>query len=247
MGALAGLLAKELNLLGIVSFWGDWGPWIAGAAILGAFLWLTRWRWLLSATNAGLGMVWLVVAFTPICAWLSRDLPRRDALEPADAIYVLGSDVQKDGELTTGAMSRLLHGLELLGQGLAPRLIVPELSSPVPSYRQAAQKIMNNLGFPQELLSIGPIARTRDEAVAVGALFRQHGWRRALVVTSPSHSRRAAASMEREGIQVVSSPSVQTEFDQETLDSVDDRLRAFEGLLHEKIGLWYYERRGWID
>lgn len=247
MGALAGLLAKELNLQGIVSIWGDRGPWIVGAAISGAFLWLTRWRWLLSAANACLGILWLVVGFTPLCAWLSRDLPRRDIVASVDAVYVLGSDVQTDGELTTEAMSRLLHGLELLGQGLAPRLIVPELSPPAPSYRQAAQKVMNNLGLPQELLSIGPIKRTRDEAVEVAALFRQHGWKRALVVTSPSHSRRAAASLEREGIEVVSSPSTQTEFDLEKLEFVDARLLAFGSLVHEKIGLQYYRRRGWIE
>ncbi len=247
MGALVGLLAKDLNLQSVVSIWGDKAHWVVAIAILGAGLWTTRWRWLLGGATACLGVLWLVAAYTPLCEWLARGLPRQDTVEAADAVYVLGSNVQMDGQLTAEAMSRLLHALELLGQDLAPRLVVPELRPPKPSYKAAAQKVMRNLGMTQEVLSIGPVIRTRDEAVALGALFRQRGWSRALVVTSPPHSRRAGAALEREGIEVLSSPSTQTQFDLEKLDEADDRIKAFASLVHERAGLWFYKRRGWIE
>jgi hypothetical protein len=68
------------------------------------------------------------------------------------------------------AMSRLLGGLELLGEGFATRLVLSELPLPWPRYRDAAQKIMGPLGMSQEILVVGPVLNTHDEAVAVGKL-----------------------------------------------------------------------------
>jgi hypothetical protein len=39
---------------------------------------------------------------------------------------------------------------------------------------------------------------------------------------------------------------METRFDLETLDRADDRLIAFGSLIHERVGLWVYRRRGWI-
>jgi len=169
-------------------------------------------------------------------------------MQNADAVFVLGSGIQLDGELTDEATSRLVHALELLGQGLAPRLIVSELPPPRPSHTDAARKLMKNLGLEHEVLAVGPVRSTRDEAELVGALLRKYGWKRLLVSTSPTHSRRASAALEKEGIEVVSSPSVQTRYDLENLELffLDNRISAFGDLIHEKVGLWVYARRGWL-
>ena len=66
-------------------------------------------------------------------------------------------------------------------------------------------------------------------------------------MTSPIHSRRASAALEKEGVTVVSSPSAETRFDLATLDTWNDRLAAFGSVMHERLGLWVYARRGWID
>jgi uncharacterized SAM-binding protein YcdF (DUF218 family) len=248
-GGFVGFAVNDLELLRIVSYWGQMVPYVTLFAAVGAVFWRVKpLRCLLAAGALALGGLWLLVAFSPICSWLAHDLPRRDSVEKAAAVYVLGSSMQRDGELTTAAMSRLLHGLELLGQDLAPRLILPELSPPVPAtYAREARAIMSHLGLQQDVLSVGPTQNTRDEAVAVGALFEQRGWEKLLLVTSPSHSRRASAAFEREGLIVISSPSVETDFDLERLEKPDDRIRAFSSLMHERLGLWYYARRGWIE
>ncbi len=248
VGGVAGLVVKDLELLRIVSYWGQTMPWVALSAAAGVALWrLKPLRRLLGAGTAILGGLWLLVAISPLCNWMAQDLPRRDHAEKADAVYVLGSSMQRDGELTPVSMSRLLRGLELLGQDLAPRLIVPELSPPIPAtYAREARTIMRNLGMKQEVLTVGPTYNTHDEAVAVGALFKERGWERLLLVTSPSHSRRASAAFEQEGLVVISSPSVQILFDLERLDQPDGRIRAFSSLAHERLGLWVYAQRGWI-
>jgi uncharacterized SAM-binding protein YcdF (DUF218 family) len=106
---------------------------------------------------------------------------------------------------------------------------------------------MAHLGLEHELLTVGPVRSTREEALLVAKLFRERGMRRVLLVTSPTHSRRAAAAFERERLEVVSSPATETRFDLERLSEPDERLFAFGTLLHERVGLQVYRWRGWIQ
>ncbi len=163
-------------------------------------------------------------------------------------MFVLASGLQADGDLSTVAMSRLLGGLELLAEGWAPRLVLSELPAPRPRYRDAACEIMDSLGMSHEVLTVGPVRNTHDEAVAVGELVRELGFERLLVVTSPGHSRRASLALEAQGVRVISVPSVETLFDFENLETArgDERVRAFGALTHEHLGLLYYRYQGWI-
>ena len=240
LGALGAFLGRDLGL-------GAPPPaWIAGA-LAGALLsWVGLGRVLLAAVLA-LAAAWCAVALTPLTRNAAEGLVRRDALERADAVLVLGSRLQKDGEPTPSALSRLLHGLELVRQGWAPTLILPELHEPAARYAPVARRWMDTFGIEAELLSIGPVGRTRDEAVHAGRLCRERGLCRLLVVTSPTHSRRACAALEREGLQVVSSPAIETRFDVETLERPEERLPAFASVVHERLGLAYYRYRGWIE
>jgi uncharacterized SAM-binding protein YcdF (DUF218 family) len=246
-GAVAGLLARDLDLPTLVSYRGPLNLVVVVVALLLAALWPTRLRPLLAAGTVLLAAAWLVIAFTPLTRFLVEGLVRRDAPASGDAVFVLASRIQDDGDLTVEAMSRLLHGLELLGEGRAERLVLSELKTPGARYATTARALMQHLRLPQELITVGPVDSTRDEAVAVARLFRERGWRRLLLVTSPTHSLRAAASFEREGLAVVSSPSMETRFDLENLTRTDDRLFAFGALLHERVGLAVYRRRGWIN
>lgn len=247
VGGLIGLLALELDLATLVSYWESRAPLAVVVALACALLWRTRLKALLVLVAAGLSALWLAVAFTPLCARLADGLVRRDQVEPADAVFVFGSSLQLDGDPMPEAMSRLLHALELLSEGQAPRLVLSELPSPKASYAPVARTLMRRLHLEREVIGVGPVTNTRDEAVAVGALVRQQGWKRLLAVTSPAHTRRACAALEREGVAVLSSPAVETRFDLERLERPDDRLRAFGTILHERVGLWVYGRRGWIS
>jgi uncharacterized SAM-binding protein YcdF (DUF218 family) len=98
-----------------------------------------------------------------------------------------------------------------------------------------------------EVVSVGRILNTHDEAVAVARLFRERGYTRVLAVTSPTHSRRAAAALERQGLVVFSVPAVETRFDLERLHWPGDRREGFAAIAHERLGLVVYRRRGWIE
>jgi uncharacterized SAM-binding protein YcdF (DUF218 family) len=250
LGLMLGLIVKELDLTTIVSFFGERNFVVVACAIVIALAWMTRLRSIVILGAISAALVWLAVGFTPLTAYMARDLVRRDPLTKADAVFVLASSLQRDSELTTSAMSRLLHGLELLGEGWAERLILTELPEPAPRYREAACRIMDHLGLENEVIALGPVQNTHDEAVLVAELARDYGFERLLVVTSPSHSTRASAALEAQGIRVVSSPAQQTRFDLEDLAFMrtsDGRHRAFGPLLHEHVGIFYYRLRGWIE
>jgi uncharacterized SAM-binding protein YcdF (DUF218 family) len=245
VGALGGLLAVELSLAAFVSYGGDTAFLVAAGALVGALVWPTRLRRPLVVATVGLGAAWLAVAFGPISPWLADGLPRRDALRKADAVFVLSSRLQKDGDPTSLAFSRLLHGVGLVADGQAPRLILSEQARSQP-YAPVARDWLRRLKVQAEVVTVGPVRNTRDEAKLVAEALRLRGWRTLLVVTSPTHSRRAALALEREGVDVVSSPCRETRFDLETLDRPGERLMAFGSLIHERLGLLYYRWRGWV-
>jgi uncharacterized SAM-binding protein YcdF (DUF218 family) len=238
LGGAAGLLARDLALDSFASFW-------VPAGLLAAGLWPTRLRPVVAVAAAAVAALWLAVAFTPVSARLARGLVRRDRVVPADAILVLGSRLQADGEVTAADLSRLVHALELGAQGLGPRLVVTE-PAPAKTRLEAARRAIAALGLQVDVVSAGPARTTREEAAAVAALCRAQGWHRLIVVTSPLHSRRACAAVEHEGLQVSCSPAAETEYDLETLDRPVERLAAFRAVLHERVGTWVYARRGWL-
>jgi uncharacterized SAM-binding protein YcdF (DUF218 family) len=98
-----------------------------------------------------------------------------------------------------------------------------------------------------EVLQLSRITNTHDEAVAMARLGRARGIKRVLAVTSPTHTRRAAAALEKQGLVVISVPAIETNFDLETLRFPADRRRGFSPVAHERLGLVVYRRRGWIE
>jgi len=237
----------DLGLPSLVSFWGERSGLVPGAALVGAVLWITPLRRLAGLAVGLLLALWLVVAYTPVTGWMAEGLVRRDPVQAADAVFVFGSRVQLDGDPTTDAMSRLLRGVELVADGRARYLIVSEIRGKHGRYTPLAQDWVARYAPKAEVLTVGPIRNTHGEAVAVERLFRERRWRRVLAVTSPTHTRRAAATLEGQGLEVIAVPAVETDFDLELLDRPGDRRAAFDGIIHEWVGLFVYAQRGWID
>lgn len=247
LGLLGGLLATQLQLQGLLSYWRSSSPLVVAAALVGALLCALGWRSLVRLAVALLLGLWLVVCFTPLAARLAQPLVRRDPLPArADAIFVFSSSLQPDGEPTATAAARLLRGLELLAERRAPRLLVTELPPPIARVEPLLRAEMARLSLPGELLALGPIRNTHDEALVVADLCRQHGWRTVIAVSSPTHTRRAAAVLEAQGLEVFAAPSVETLYDLEGLYRPDDRLPAFGAALHDLVGYRVYQLRGWI-
>jgi uncharacterized SAM-binding protein YcdF (DUF218 family) len=244
LGALAGFIVRDLDLPALVSYEYSREPLVFAAAALGAALAATRLRPVLVAGTAALALLWCVVAITPISGWLSKGLTRIETAETADAVFVSLSSVRPGAQGPAEVRNRLFHGLALLGRGKAPRLLLCE-SAGVRGVSMA-RDLMEAAGVTTELVVLPRAENTREEAQAVATLARSRSFKLILLVTSPIHSRRASAALEKEGLTVVSSPSAETRFDLATLDTWNDRLTAFGTVMHERLGLFVYARRGWI-
>lgn len=245
-GLVAGLLARDLDLTSLVSFWGDRSFLLPMGAVAGALCGISRLRKGLYGVTIGLGALWLLVAYGPLSSLLLHGLVRNDALRPADAVLVLGTRMQTDGDPTTSQLSRLFHGLELVKDGLAPRLIITELPPPYAPQRPFAQQLLDRFRPEVELVSLGPTVNTHDEAILTAAYLQERGLNRVIVVSSPTHTFRGAAVLEAQGLEVLASPARETRFDLETLDRPEERLLSFGAMIHEHLGIFVYRRRGWI-
>ncbi|MEO8501500.1 MAG: YdcF family protein, partial [Vicinamibacteria bacterium] len=237
VGLLGALLARDLDLTSLVSFWGDRHVLLPIGAIVGALCAPTRLRKPFYAANAGLALLWIVVAYGPVSRMLASGLVRSDALRPADAVLVLGTRMQTDGDPTTAQMSRLFRGLELVKDGLAPRLMITELPPPYARQRPFAESMLARFKPEVELVDLGVTFNTHDEAMAAAAYLKTRGLRRIIVTTSPTHAFRGAALLEAQGLEVMAAPARETRFDLETLDRADERLLAFGAEIHERLGI----------
>jgi uncharacterized SAM-binding protein YcdF (DUF218 family) len=244
---VAGFVVVDLNLPSLVSYFGDRSYLLLAIAAACGVAWLTPLRRLAGAATLALAALWLAVCFTPLTSRLADGLVRRDPVDNADAVFVFASRIQEDGDPTTDAMSRLLKGIELMGEGRAPWLVVSEIPPPAGPYAPLARAWLAAFARRGEVLQIGPITNTHDEAVALARLGRERSIRRVLAVTSPTHTRRAAEALEKQGLVVISVPAIETNFDLETLRFPGDRRRAFSAVAHERLGLVVYRRRGWIE
>lgn len=244
LGGLAGFIIRDLDLPALISFEHAREPLVLLVALLGGVLGLTRWRSWFAASVALLALLWVTVAFTPLSSWLAHGLARQELEEPADAVFVSFAGLPPGAQRMTEAHNRALHGAELLARGKVKTLVAAESSS-LPSLN-LLRDLVGRLGLETEPVSAGRADTTREEAVAVASLARRRGWKLLLVVSSPLHSRRICAALEKEGVTVVSTPSLENRFNIEELNTAADRLAAFGSVMHERLGFWVYARRGWV-
>ena len=177
---------------------------IAGAlgALLGHYR-IAPLRWLAGAV----GVVAAVAAFTPAAWTIGRRLVRdeRPDLTRADAIVVFSNAATRDGLVANEGLDRLLHALALR----ARRPTLPLLLSVVRvdesrTHRstQADQRALVALAGGGPVHFVDDVYSTHDEAVVFADTARARRWRRVVAITSPFHTRRACATLARQGLEV---------------------------------------------
>ncbi|MBV9866464.1 MAG: YdcF family protein [Abitibacteriaceae bacterium] len=248
IGILSWLAATQLGAGALPGLkWLEDSPWgIPLMGMVGAILSLTGARRVLWVGSAGLCCLAIVVGSTPVAMPLARGLVRNDRLQPADAVYVLGSGLLSDGKLPDNFQMRVFHAYEILEQGYAPRLLIPRLFGPAPSAVPEIRRQMKLLRLTQTLEEIGPVASTFEEATLIEKIMRQHHWQRIILVSSPTHMRRVRAVFEKAGVPLLCSPCTEGSFDLNSSGSPDGRFAAFRSWIHEVIGYKVYQLRGRI-
>ncbi len=138
----------------------------------------------------GLGMLAILAAgfvfATPILQTLGDFLVIHDPLGPADAVVAISGD---------GTGERAGTGAALVSEGYAPWLILSGSSTGHPQGGAAADMLRDALGtgLPRERIIVeNQSESTFENARNTLRIMQARGLRRAIVVTSPYHTRRAA-------------------------------------------------------
>lgn len=227
---------------------------------------LSRWgkRWLTTL------VVFYVLMATPaIATGLENILQGKLGANSADqsfqgitAIVVLGGGgaSYNTGEMEFSVMSessalRLIEGFRLWEQHELDWIIVSGGDNPSAGLLTAESYTMKTelveLGVPEDhILVESGSANTHDQAVNLQPLFEEFEIKRFLLVTSPTHVRRAYLTFLEAGLEPI--PSVGLEHSQAqnpsgiaivpSLDALD----ASRNVMREIFGLIYYSLRGWI-
>ena len=196
--------------------------------------------------GAGLGLrilglaallVFVVAAFTPVSNWLNAWMAGAARIEPADAIVVLGrGGADSDGVLTNRSLRRLMHGIELYRERLAPLLVL----SGTGEETGARAVLAEGLGVPATvIMQVSSVHTTREEAARIGELLLPRGRRRILLVGDPIDMPRARAVMERAGFTVLPAPTAAT-----GPSLPEGRLGLLRDIATELGGLAYYRITG---
>ncbi|MGO4703732.1 YdcF family protein [Dyella sp. 2RAB6] len=228
--------------------------WLLGAIGL---LCLVARRYRLGLGVAAMAPLWLLLCATPAFAhglqrWLEEQYVTQPAVDypKADAIVVLGGEAladEKESWRDEGgdavANSRVGFGYLLFRAGRAPLVL---LSGEGDAARMAT--MLERQGVPATAVRQEGTSRTTYEnARNSAALLRGEGARTILLVTSPGHMPRAAASFEKQGFQVIPAPALLPPVRVPGSDWEPRRAVLWDAshTLHEYIGLWVYRLRGW--
>jgi uncharacterized SAM-binding protein YcdF (DUF218 family) len=102
------------------------------------------------------------------------------------------------------------------------------------------------LGVPGSALLLETRARnTYEHATYLREVLLAQGWRRALVVSSPYHMRRAVLTWRKVApeITAIPAPVVNSQFYEHGFGATLEQIR---GIAHEYAGILAYKWRGWI-
>ena len=110
-----------------------------------------------------------------------------------DAIVVLGTPADSDGNPTPKQLDRVTEGVREYERGIAPRLIMTGGAAHNGFVEaRVMARTAHAQGIPESAIFVEPQARdTIQNACYAERIMKAHGWRSAEVVSSPSHLPRA--------------------------------------------------------
>jgi uncharacterized SAM-binding protein YcdF (DUF218 family) len=177
----------------------------------------------------------------------------------ADAIVLLAGDISIPIPPRVESQirgNRSVHTLRLYRAGKAPLIIISGGNVfPQEGFRPEAAytaDLLQEWGIPQSAIIFeGNSRNTRENAMETSRLLKNRQLNRVLLVTSAFHMPRALATFRGLDIDAIPSPSsISAELAQPTLlnwiPSLDG-LGTMQSVVHEKVGIFVYRMRGWID
>lgn len=148
-----------------------------------------------------------------------------------------------------------MEGLRIYRAGKASQIIIAAGNrTEQSSFRPEAELIADLLvefGAPRSSLVLETKSRnTHENAINTAAIFRDHGWRHGVLVTSGIHMPRAMAAFRKQGMHLsaasrdIHGMSI-NQFRPTDFLPDPGSLAKSSSAIREMIGLWIYRFRGW--
>lgn len=235
---------------------------------------LAAWRfWKLKAYKSSVGLfvvsvlVWSLGA-SPLSGLMLGSLERpylktnSSALENVDAVVCLGGGMypqpaERLSFTVNESCDRYLTAFDLVETGVADHLVFGGSDYQIQGQGSSEGILLQqwrqrwNLNKGEIHLLSGSLS-TRDEAARVGKLMQQKEWKKVALVTSAWHMERSLAVFKRYGVNAI---PVGCDFQGTTsatrqyrwkLFPQSGRLQSAHVYIHEMVGYYYYQLRGWI-
>ena len=218
----------------------------------GAIVGLTRAAMILWVCCALALVAFCVIAMTPFTTAVlpMGTLVRNDPLprEKLDAVVVLSGGTTPDSLLMPEPLDRLLTGLALMRDSVAPVLVVTDPRNGADGATAAPDqaRLRALVARPFPMLTVDSVHTTHDEAVNSWRLLQPRKATRIAVVTSPLHTGRACATFERVGFTVTCVSAISRVYSVDYARSGFDRLALFRAWVYERAAWLEYRARGWV-
>ena len=265
-GAALALAVHALaSTMGIFSILGLSGGYVRPVVmILGAVIAISPVGSALWLLTGMLAAVACVVSYTPVVRPFVPYFIRADTdatasgnaggSTPLDAVAVLSGSMTDRGLVNDAAIDRLLTGLaQAKARGIRHLILSvvvrddPETGANAVVTSQRDQQALVNLIAPDvDVRFAYDVQSTRDEAVGFASIAKAEGWQRVLLITSPSHTRRACSAVEKAGLAVQCMPSDARDYSISRLDISNNRRKAFSDVLYESAAILLYRWRNWM-
>jgi uncharacterized SAM-binding protein YcdF (DUF218 family) len=190
-----------------------------------------------------------------------RQVRGRDDAQGAEAVVVLGGGAATfsvggvtHGQLSSNSVLRALEAVKVY-QALGARLVVASAGRPNPDRllepeSEMLRRVMVGAGVPADRILLETRStNTREQAVELGPLLRAHGIGSFVVVTSPTHMRRALRTFWKEGLQAIPSPApMRSDVARVGPFFLPNSQSLFESdtAVYDYAALLYYWSRGWL-
>lgn len=191
---------------------------------------------------ASLGLLLVVVTFTPLVHWWATELAGPWNDPRGEVLIVLGGSVLEDGTIGQSSYWRSVYAVRSYREGEFRQVLLTGGGNPVPAVLPM-RDFLECQGIPHEVIRVETASdSTRENAMNAKQLLEGIPGRKVLL-TSDYHMFRASRAFKKAGLDVLPRPFPDV---RKRATTWTGRWPAFIDLVTETAKIVYYFLRGWI-
>ena len=191
---------------------------------------------------------YLLLFYTPLIWFLAKPLKISQKPDKSDCIVVFAGGVGESGRFGQGYEERVERAVELYKNGYAQNLVFSSGYMYLFKEPLVMKALAVSLGVPQEkIITEEKASNTFENVLYSKEILERYGWNKILLVSSPYHMLRTKLIFSKiaEDIEVTFVPIERSLFyTQPEKGGKKINIQQIRGILHEYLGIIYFQLRG---